>query len=59
MSSAKADALAAISKLSDESDMDEIMYRLYVLKKVREGKESARDEPTQTTEEVRRDIETW
>ena len=59
MSTAKSDALAAIEKLSDDTDMDEILYRLYVVKKVREGRASADSEPTKTTEELRRDVETW
>ena len=59
MPSAKAEALETISRLPDDSDMDEIMYRLYVLKKVRDGRESARTKPLKTTEELRREAETW
>lgn len=59
MQSAKAEALEVITRLSDEVDIEEIMYRLYVLKKVREGRESSVTEPTRTTEELRRDVETW
>ena len=39
MQLAKQEALEAISKLPDDVDMDEIMYRLYVLDKVRKGRE--------------------
>ena len=37
--SAKSEALDAISKLPEEASMDEIMYRLHVLDKVKKGEE--------------------
>ena len=37
MQPAKQEALETIGKLPDDADMDEIMYRLYVLDKVRKG----------------------
>ena len=39
MQAAKQDALNTISQLPDTADMEEIMYRLYVLDKVRKGQE--------------------
>ncbi len=37
MQHAKQEALEAIGRLPDDVDMDEIMYRLYALDKVRKG----------------------
>ena len=39
MQAAKQDALNTINQLPDTADMEEIMYRLYVLDKVRKGQE--------------------
>jgi hypothetical protein len=41
MKSLKNEALAAISSLPDDTSVDEIMYRLYVIDKVRKGQETA------------------
>jgi hypothetical protein len=39
MQAAKRDALKTISQLPDSADMEEIRYRLYVLDKVRKGRQ--------------------
>ena len=38
---AKQDALAAIQRLPENVEMEEIMYRLYVLENIRRGREDA------------------
>ena len=37
---AKQEALEAIGKLPEDTDMDEIMYRLYLLDKIRKEREA-------------------
>lgn len=59
MQPAKQDALDAIGKLPDDADMDEIMYRLYVLDKIRKGQEAVEQGPTTSSEDLRREIESW
>ena len=59
MQAAKQDALDAIAKLPDDVDMDEIMYRLYVLDKIRKGREAAEQGRTTSHEDLKREIETW
>ncbi|HHH89490.1 MAG TPA: hypothetical protein ENK45_02875 [Aliiroseovarius sp.] len=59
MQPAKQEALETIGKLPDDADMDEIMYRLYVLDKVRKGQEAADQGKTITSEELKREIDTW
>ncbi len=59
MQPAKQDALDTINKLPDDADMDEIMYRLYVLDKIRKGQEAANQGKTVTSEELKREIDTW
>lgn len=39
MEAIKQEALKTIHQLPDDADMDEIMYRLYLLDKIRKGRE--------------------
>jgi predicted transcriptional regulator len=59
MPAAKQEALEAIARLPDDTDMDEIMYRLYVLDKIRKGREAAEQGQTTSHEDLQREIETW
>ncbi len=59
MQAAKQDALETIGKLPDDTDMDEIMYRLYVLDKIRKGQQAVEQGQTTTSEDLKREIETW
>lgn len=56
---AKQEALEAIQRLPDTADMEEIMYRLYVLENVRRGQKDAKEGKTTPAEQVLRDIQTW
>jgi hypothetical protein len=55
----KQEAIHAISHLPDSADIDEIMYRLYILDKVRKGREAVRKGDTMSVEELRREIVSW
>jgi len=55
----KQDALETIGKLPDDAGMDEIMYRLYVLDKIRKGQEAAKQGRTISQEDLKREIESW
>jgi hypothetical protein len=59
MQQAKKDAMEAIGKLPDDADMDEIMYRLYVLDKIRKGQEAVERGHTTSSEDLKREIESW
>ncbi|MBV1928512.1 MAG: hypothetical protein KUG81_03265 [Gammaproteobacteria bacterium] len=59
MQAAKQDALNSINQLPENADMEEIMYRLYVLDKVRKGQEAVEQGETLTSEELQRDIDAW
>jgi predicted transcriptional regulator len=59
MQAAKQEALDAIARLPDDTDMGEIMYRLYVLDKIRKGREAAEQGRTISHEDLKREIETW
>jgi len=59
MQPAKQEALKAIGKLPEDADMDEIMYRLYVLDKIRKGQQAADEGRSISHEELKREIDTW
>jgi len=56
---AKQDALAAIQRLPENVEMEEIMPQLYVLENIRRGREDAAQGKTIPAEELLRDIESW
>ena len=55
----KQEALNAIGKLPEDVDMDEIMYRLYVVDKIRKGQQAIEDEQTISHEDIKKEIEKW
>ena len=55
----KKEILDTISKLPDDVEVDEVMYRLYVLDKVRKGREDVKGKRTLSAEELRREIDKW
>ena len=57
--SAKSEAMDAISKLPEEATMDEIMYRLHVLDKVKKGEDDVLAGRVVSAEELRAEIEEW
>jgi predicted transcriptional regulator len=59
MQAVKQEALNTIARLPEDADMEEIMYRLYVLENIRRGQQDATQGKTLSTEEVLRDIQTW
>jgi hypothetical protein len=59
MQALKQQALNTIAELPDDTDMEEIMYRLYVLENIRKGREDAEQGKTQSVDKVLSDIKTW
>lgn len=59
MHAVKQDAIEIIDQLPDDADMDEIMYRLYALDKVRKAQEAVEEGKTVTDDEMKRDIDAW
>lgn len=56
---AKQAAMETIQRLPDGVDLDEIVYRLYVLNKIHQGLKDVEEGRLITTEELRREIEEW
>jgi len=59
METLKQEAINVISKMPDSADIDEIMYRLYVIDKVRKGREAVEQGDTISVEELKGEIESW
>ena len=59
MQALKQEALNTIAELPDDTNMEEIMYRLYVLENIRKGREDAEQGKTQSVDKVLSDIQTW
>ncbi len=55
----KQDAIEVIEQLPDNVPMDEIVYRLYVLNKVRRGMQDVEAGRGISSEELAREIEQW
>ena len=56
---AKQDAIDAIERLPDDVALDEIVYRLYVLHKVRQGLQDVEAGRCLSSEALAREIEQW
>ena len=59
MESLKQEAINVISKMPDTAEIDDIMYRLYVIDKVRKGKEAVKRGEVVSIEELKKEIESW
>ena len=59
MESLKKEAMNAISKMPETADIDDIMYRLYVIDKVRKGREAVQQGKLISIDELREEIKSW
>ncbi|QEY18174.1 hypothetical protein D0C16_20595 [Cellvibrio sp. KY-GH-1] len=55
----KQDVLETLQNLPDNADIEEIMYRLYVLENIRRGQQDAEQGKTTDADQLLRDIQTW
>nr|VFJ57531.1 MAG: hypothetical protein BECKFW1821A_GA0114235_107211 [Candidatus Kentron sp. FW]VFJ62834.1 MAG: hypothetical protein BECKFW1821B_GA0114236_107711 [Candidatus Kentron sp. FW] len=59
MQAVKQEALDTISALPDDTDLDEIMHRLYVLDRIHKGQEAIERGDIISGEELEREIQSW
>lgn len=59
MESIKQEAIKAISALPENVDLEEIMYKLYVIDKVKKGENAIKEGKTITSEELKKETESW
>lgn len=59
MQTLKEEAIKVISNMPEPVDIDEVMYRLYVIDKVRRGRDAAQKGDTISVEALKKEIEQW
>ena len=59
MQPVKQEALNTIEQLPEDVDMDEIMYRLYLIEKIRKGQQAVENNQTISHEEMKKEIDKW
>ena len=59
MESLKQEALNVISKMPDTAEIDDIMYRLYVIDKVRKGREAVKRGEVLSVDDLKNEIGSW
>ena len=55
----KEEALHAITSLPENATLEDIMYRLYVIDKINQGREAVKNGETLSIEELKAEIQTW
>lgn len=59
METLRKEAINVISKMPDSASIDDIMYRLYVIDKVRKGREAIQQGDSISIEELKGEMESW
>jgi hypothetical protein len=59
MQTLKEKAIDAISELPETATIDDMMYRLYVIEKVRKGQEAIKKGESIPADELMNEINTW
>jgi hypothetical protein len=59
METLREEAINVISKMPDSASIDDIMYRLYVIDKVRKGREAIQQGDSISIEELKGEMESW
>jgi len=59
MDTLKHDIMDAIKKMPDSATIDDIMYRLYVIDKVRKGKQAVERGEIVSVEDLKKEMDTW
>ena len=59
MESLKQEALKVIQKKPDTAEIDGIMYLLYVIDKVRKGRQAAQRGDVAPIEDLKKEMESW
>ena len=59
METLKQKAIKAISKLPESASIDDIMYELYVIDKVKKGREAAEHGESISIEDLKKEMQSW
>ena len=59
METLKQEAIRAITKLPETANIDDIMYELYVVDKVKKGREAVERGESVSVEDLKREMQSW
>ena len=59
MGTLKKEAINAISKLPESADIDDIMYRIYVIGKIKKGQEAVKEGKVVSVESLKEEMKSW
>jgi hypothetical protein len=59
METLKKQAIGAISKLPESADIDDIMYRLYVIDKIQKGRDAVKRGKTISIKSLKKEMKSW
>jgi len=59
METLKEEAIHAINKLPETADIDDIMYRIYVIDKIQKGQEAIKDGKSISVASLKEEIKSW
>mgnify|MGYP006274609821 CR=1 FL=1 len=59
MQTLKEEAIQLISEMPEPVDIDELMYRLYIIDKIRKGKDASSKGETLSVEALKKEMEKW
>lgn len=59
METLKQEAIRVISKLPETANIDDIMYELYVVDKVKKGREAVERMESTSIEDLKREMQSW
>ena len=55
----KEEVLNVISNLPENTNIEDIMYKLYVIDKIHKGQDAVKNNKVITNEELKKEIATW
>jgi len=59
METLKKQVIGAILKLPESADIDDIMYRLYVIDKIKKGQDAIKEGKTISVESLKEEMKSW
>ncbi len=59
MKSLKEDLIGAVSSLPETANVDDIMYRLYVIDKIRRGQNAIIENQVLSVDELKKEMQSW
>lgn len=59
METLKEEAIEAISKLPESADIDEMMYRLYVIDKIKKGQDAIKKGNFISIQSLKEEMKSW